>query len=95
MPLTGSGAALASALAPVIKAKLLADPRTKATDDAALPEEKKSLTPFCQAVAEAVAEVLLPHIVANAVVTMPIASIQVAGTAAAQANPAPCLGALT
>ncbi len=61
MPLAGSNAVLSAAL----KAALIADPRTKATDDSALPADQKSLTPFC----DVIAEVLIAHIVANAVVS--------------------------
>lgn len=90
MPLTGSESILSAA----IKAALLADPRTKATDDAALPEDEKSLTPFCDAIAAAI----VAHIVANAVVTVPPGvAVATAGSAVAQvgATTAPGIGALT
>lgn len=72
-----------STLAALIKAKLLANP---ATGFRAGP----GADPFCAAIAEAVIE----HITAAAVVTTTFApgTIQVAGSAAAQANPAPVVG---
>jgi hypothetical protein len=60
MPLTGTDAVLSAAL----KAALIADPRTRAVDDSALPDAEKSLTPFC----DVISAVIIAHIVANALV---------------------------
>jgi hypothetical protein len=60
MPLTGTNAILSAAL----KAALIADPRTRAVDDSALPDAEKSLTPFC----DVLAAVMIAHILANALV---------------------------
>ncbi len=56
MPLTGSASVLSASL----KAALIADPRTRAVDDTALPDEQKSLTPFC----DVIAEVVIAHLLA-------------------------------
>lgn len=85
MPLTGSESVLSAA----IKAALIADPRTKATDDAALPDAEKSLTPFCDAIASAV----VAHILANAVVN--VASLAVVTACGAGAGTGTGTGAGT
>lgn len=78
----------ASALSAAIKTALLADPLTLAVDDALKPPSAKHLTAFCDALAAAV----VSHIQAEAIVTFPPGAIAVTGSAAAQANPAPCTG---
>jgi hypothetical protein len=60
MPLAGSAPVLSAA----IRAAMIADPRTRAVDDTTMPADEKALTAFC----DVIAEVVLAHIVANAVV---------------------------
>ena len=57
MALTGTQSVLSAAL----RTALIADPRTGAVDDSALPADRKALTAFC----DVIATVVLAHIVAN------------------------------
>lgn len=88
MPLTGSAPVLSAA----IRAALIADPRTGAVDDSALPTSQKALTAFCDVIAQTV----LAHVVANAVVTVPPGVlVVVAVPAGTGATTAPGVGTVT